>query len=341
MHSPQRKFRVVRICLLIGLLLLMVVLHLPTSSVVTNAAPLEITPMAYLPVIANSKPPVTPPPPGNWLAYVNYYRATANLPAVTENPTWSYGDWLHARYIVKNNELQHTEDTSNQWYTPEGKAAAQSSNLAGSYNVNETDEWAIDAWMQAPFHAVGALDPALAKVGYGSYREADGGLQMGAGLDVIRGLTYPLPPEIVYPIEWPADGMTVPIRLHWGEYPSPLTSCPGYSSPSGLPIILQIGPSNVTPSVTAHSFFQGSSALEHCVFDETSYSNPDLSQQNLGRSILNARSAIVLIPRAPLSAGATYTISITTNGRTYTWSFSISSTPHAAQTTPVQSGMVR
>jgi len=255
----------------------------------------------------------------------------AALPPVTENASWSYGNWLHAHYMVKNDVIQHTEDPSNPWYTPEGLAAAQSSNLAGHHNVNTSDKWAIDAWMQAPFHAVGILDPQLLQVGYGSYREANGGLQMGAGLDVIRGLGH-IPPSVEFPIKWPSDGASVPLTLHWGEYPSPLTSCPGYSSPSGLPIILQIGPGNLTPNVTSHLFMQGSTPLEHCVFDETSYSNPDSSQQSLGRGILDSRDAIILIPRNPLTPGASYTVSITVSGKTHTWSFSVSG---AAQTVSV------
>jgi len=87
-----------------------------------------------------------------------------------------------------NDYMGHGEDPDNPWYTPEGLAAAQSSNAAVSHDVDATDEYAIDAFMGGPFHAVGILDPALLQTGYGSYREADGGYQMGAALDVIRGL---------------------------------------------------------------------------------------------------------------------------------------------------------
>lgn len=62
-------------------------------------------------------------------------------------------------------------------------------------------------------------------------------------------------------------------------------------------------------------------ACEHCVFDETNYTNPDSSAQSLGRSILNSRDAIVIMPREPLVSGARYTVSITVNGTEYTWSF--------------------
>lgn len=292
----------------------------------------------FLPLVVKPCPSVAMPSSGNWLDYLNYYRATACLSPVTENPVLSDGDHKHAIYIVKNNVLQHDEDPNNPWYTPEGQRAAQESNLAGNNNANTPDGWAIDTWMQAPFHSVGVLDPRLAQVGYGSYREADGGLQMGAALNVVAGLDYRK--NATYPVIWPGNGTTIPIRFHWGEYPSPLTSCPGYSAPSGLPLVIQIGPGYLTPAVSATSFTQNDQPLEHCVFDETTYSNPDGILQGLGRDILNGRDAIVLIPRSPLSAGATYAASITANGKTYTWSFSISGAAQA-QEDRSSSGFVR
>ena len=44
-----------------------------------------------------------------------------------------------------------------------------------------------------------------------------------------------------------------------------------------------------------------------------------------GRQILGSRDAIILMPQQPLVAGQTYTVSITSNGTTYTWSFTASS----------------
>jgi hypothetical protein len=302
-----------------GLLTLLIALTIVLSPHVVDTAHGQrdaLQPVAFLPIVIGPSLP-------DWLDYVNFYRTMANLPAVSENQAWSHGNDLHGRYSVKNDILIHDEDPGNPWYTPEGQAAARASNLAGHYAVDATYQYAIDSWMQAPFHAVGILDPELYQVGYGDYREADGGLQMGAGLDVIRGLGS-LPPSIVFPVIWPADGETVPLTLHWGEYPSPLTSCPGYSDPSGLPIILQIGQGGLTPNVTAHGFSENGTPLQHCVFDETSYSNPDSTQQSLGRAILDSRDAIVLIPRSQLTPGSSYDVTITANGQTYNWTFTVS-----------------
>jgi hypothetical protein len=299
----------------------------PGSSARAEEAP---TPpyRTFVPMIANGtsfgdSPHLYPPLPAeDWLAELNYYRSMAGLPSLVENGCFSGDDWYHARYIVKTDVLDHLEDPANPWYTPQGNQAAQTGNLTASSDSAASDTYAVQSWMQAPFHALGILDPSLQQVGYSSYREADGGLQMGAVLDVLRGLGG-LPTGVHFPVTWPADGMTVPLQAHWGETPSPLTACPGYTAPTGLPILLQLGTGSVTPAVSAHSFSNKGTELEHCVFDETSYTNPDAAWQQLGRAILNARDAVVLVPRQPLVAGQAYRVSITANGQTYTWSFTV------------------
>jgi uncharacterized protein YkwD len=276
----------------------------------------------FTPTLTPSPAP-TSNPEDDWLSYTNYYRALAGLPPVSERAVWSSGAEKHARYMVKNDFIGHTEDPNNPWYSAHGMAAAQSSNVTASYDVNRGFRYAVDSWMQAPFHAIGILDPRLQQVGYGEYHEADGKYQMGAALDVTRGRGG-ISPAVQFPIAWPSDGVSVPLNLYWGENPDPLTSCPGYTAPAGLPVILQLGAGNVTPNLTAHSFTKAGEALEYCIFDETSYTNPDMAQQQRVRSTLNTRDAIVLIPRAPLERGSQYDVSITSNGQTYTWSFSVS-----------------
>ena len=74
-------------------------------------------------------------------------------------------------------------------------------------------------------------------------------------------------------------------------------------------------------SVTDSALMQAATSLEHCVFTESTYRNPDGNLQARGRAVLDTRDAIVLIPRYPLVAGATYTVSLTANGQFYQWSF--------------------
>lgn len=284
----------------------------------------------FFPVVVGAESSGAPRTIPAWLQQLNGYRALARLPQLSLNSNWAEGGWNHSRYMVKNNQVAHQEDKDNPWYTPEGDQAAHSSNLLGSTSTSLQDKTAIGLWMQAPFHALGMLDPRLSQVGYGSFREQDGGLQMGAALDVLRGRGE-MPADLQYPVAWPADGANIPLNSYTGgEYPDPLSPCQGYKTPVGLPIILQVGAGEKTPKVGAHSFRQGSNQLEHCIFGETSYTNPDGGAQELGRNLLASRDAIVLIPRSPLTPGKTYTVSITADGRTYSWSFQVAVTQDLA-----------
>jgi len=258
-----------------------------------------------------------------WLKRVNFYRALAALPPVAEEPALSATVAQHARYMVAHDVIQHTQNRRRSWATPEGAAAAAVSNLAGSLSPLEPDFWAVDTWMQGPFHAIGILDPALQQVGFGIYRAPDGKMiQTAAALDVIRGRGS-RPATVAYPIVWPADGATVPIGSHRFEYPSPLTSCRGYTAPTGLALIVQMGPGDEVPRVTRTGIWDGERWLEHCVFDESTYRNRNGDEERLGRSILGARDAIVLIPREPLNYGSRYRVQMDANGQLIDWTFSV------------------
>src|SRR6266850_2897581 len=103
----------------------------------------------------------------SWLDRVNFYRASASLPPVIEDPALSGAVLQHARYMVLHGVVKHSQKRRDSGATPEGAAAAAGSNLAGSIHSSEPDSWAVDTWMQAPFHALGILDPALEHVGFG------------------------------------------------------------------------------------------------------------------------------------------------------------------------------
>lgn len=259
-----------------------------------------------------------------WLERLNFYRATASLQPVVEDPALSRAVRQHVHYMVAHGVVRHSQGRGDRWATPEGAAAAAVSTLAGSSRATEPDWWAVDLWMQAPFHALGLLDPALRTVGFGIERAPGGKVQTAAGLDAIRGRRVAAAGAATYPVIWPANGATVPIAAHTGESPSPLTSCPGYEAPAGLPLIVQLGSGARVPRVTGSWVVEGDTPLEHCVFDEGTYRNRDAAQQQLGRLILASRNAIVLIPRAPLKPRTRYRAVVDVNGRRIDWAFSIS-----------------
>ncbi len=300
-------------------------IFLDNISLQAQYAPPTQTTAAFLPAILN--PPATPIPQPPWLAYFNLFRQENGLPLLAENPAWSNGGWLHSRYMVKNDYVGHSEDPGNPWYTPEGLAAAQNGNVFVTTLINAPDELAINFWMAGPFHNIPMMDPRLATTGFGSYREADGGWQYGATLDVARGRTN-TPAPGTYPLEYPPNGGQSWLVSYDGyEFPDPLTPCPGYGLPTGPPVILQLGTGGITPNVTAASLTANGSPLQICHYNETNYTHPDPTMQNIGRFILNSRDAIVIMPRNPFIVGQSYTASITANGQTTTWSFVITAAP--------------
>lgn len=282
----------------------------------------------YLPILRDSTAPTFNPNP-TWLTYLNLFREQANLNHLVENEEWANGAFLHSRYMVKNNYITHYENPDNLWYTDEGFNAGRNSNVFVSSYDGTTDEMAINFWMMGPFHAISMLDPQLQQTSLGSYRENIGGWEMGATLDVLRG-KQGIPPGTTFPLMYPGDGGQTWLRKYTGnEWPDPLTSCPGYSEPSGPPIMLQIGDGSQTPNVTDYRLSSGGSSLPACLFDETSYVNPDNGTQSTGRAVLNSRDAIIIMPRDPLVSGHQYDVSVTVNGSNIEWSFSVGSSPLA------------
>ena len=274
--------------------------------------------------VAGGPPPVnvSPGDAKPWLARVNQFRALAGLPPVTENPEWSDGCQKHAQYMATNDFIGHTETEGAPGVTVEGLACAQKGNVFISSNPNTPETRSIDSWITGPFHALGIIDPKLRLVAFGAATDDAGRFRYGAALDVLRGLDSSVRPT--YPVRFPGDGGLMPLRLYDGtESPDPLTSCPGYTAPTGPPIVLQLGSFSFVPNVTASSFSQDGTPLDRCIYDETTYQNPDANAQSLSRAILDSRGAVVLMPRAPLSGGASYTVGITHSGVAHQWSFTV------------------
>ncbi len=307
-----------------------------------------LTPIAYLPSVykspATATPTVTPTPTATptatptltgptqppedapWPQQVGYIRTLAGLSGVTENSAFTDGCFNHARYMVKTDDVNHEEDSASPWYSEAGNMAALNSVLFVYGDTVIAPRMVFNSWMTGAFHGVTLIDPRWQTTGYGSYAEAIGEWRFGACMDVNRGLGA-VPAGVTYPVVWPGDGATIPVLRFVGpEAPDPLTSCPGYTSPTGPPIYLLAGDGTTTPTVTAHAFQVDGGDLDHCVFDESTYTNPDANRQQVGRAVLGARDAVILLPKAPLVTGKSYTVSITVDGVARTWSFNTPAT---------------
>jgi hypothetical protein len=253
-----------------------------------------------------------------WLDRLNSWRASTNLPMLYENTQWSQGDYNHALYMVKNDLITHYETPGVPYYTTAGAIAAQNSNIQVSSTTNTSDVQAIDWWMQAPFHAMGLMDPRLMSTGFGSYREVKSGWQEGAAVDTLRGNSWS---GGQYPVYFPGNGASEPLTTYGGgEYPDPLQACPGYSASTGLPVFIEVG-GNVATSASAHSFTGNGVALQHCVIDSNS---PYVG------SGLTGRGGVIVVPRQPLQWGVKYVVALTVNGTPYTWSFTVGNFVHCA-----------
>jgi hypothetical protein len=221
--------------------------------------------------------------------------------------------------MVETGTVAHAEDPASSAYTPAGNAAAAVSELI-AFSWANSDANAIDGLVEGPFHALGLLDPSLATAGFAGYRGA--GTAIGSAFDFLpgagRGATRPAGSG---PVTWPADGARLPLSTAApGEYPDSLTAC-GYAQPAGVPLIFEYGEGGGATRVGAHALLRDGAPVAHCVFDASSYTNPDPAAQALGRAILGDFSAVVIVPRRPLAPGSTYTVHLVVDGQPYSWSF--------------------
>jgi hypothetical protein len=223
--------------------------------------------------------------------------------------------------------LMHEENPSKPGYSAEGLKAARASDVMFQPRNKMTEgqlmAQAIQWWISGPFHRAQLVNPELKQVGFGQYCE--GRLCVSAmntisdaPVATIGGRSF------AAPIEVPPDGATVKTPGFGGEWPSPVSSCPGY--PSQAPAItLNIG-INVPAKVTDAHLTQTSGAaagtiIDTCVYDSDGYTNPNAGDQARAREVLRSFGEVVMMVRDPLAGGETYRVAMTVNGKQYAWSF--------------------
>ncbi len=319
-----------------------------TARATHRATPVAIAPRFVPERPASAMPTMSPRAEGTpaaagsstgWLAILNLYRTRLNVPPVDEDPALSSGCFAHSKYLVTNYEpmfarninlgsLLHTEDESKPGYSAEGLKAARASDVMFQGKRTFTSEQrmtrAIQSWIAGPFHRPQIVNPNLKQVGYGEYC---GEIVCAASLDWRSDL--PLTPAggghpFASPIEVPPDGATVKPGGYSGEWPNPVSSCPGY--PKDAPAItLQLGvwvPATITDgSLTQTSGAAAGTKIGTCPYDSRSYTNPDPGTQEHGRAVLKSFGQVVMMVRDPLIGGESYRVAMTVNGKQYSWSF--------------------
>lgn len=271
---------------------------------------------------ASAASPTPIPADAPWLSVVNYYRAMAGLGPVTENPSWSDGAYKHSCYMLLNG-ISHDEVPGRPGYTAEGRAAGQSGNVAVTSVLDAPARRSIELWLTGPFHAIGVLRHNLTQTGFGLCRNpATSPYKSAATLDVLRGLDRNKP-RPSWPIVFPGNGTTTNLDRFVAESPDPRTFC-GWSGGGGLPVIAMMPEtfSSVTGSITGPT-----GPLQTCVLHQGNTSG-------VAASILGGDHAAVVMPRNPLLPG-TYQVTVTTNVRTVSWSFTVDPNVADAPLTPI------
>ncbi len=280
--------------------------------------------------------------PESWLARVNMYRAMDQLPPIASDPSLTAGAQNHAVYLIKNFAKQVRAGTANSadmnsepskrpFSTSQGRNVAPHSEIDFTFGKHQSVEEAIDRSMKGPHHRMLLLNPELQRIGYGYYCEDGLCAQVVDGEDGIA--REPVDPDKEVAIEFPPANSTLSLNDLPQESPDPLTACPGYKFPAGLPITFQIG-AYAGARLSAYSIVRtdtpGAAPIEACGFDAFSYRNPSRSQMEVVVGGLKAFSAVVVIPRHPLAPGS-YRATVTVNDRDYGWSFTIAPGESAAR----------
>jgi hypothetical protein len=124
-------------------------------------------------------------------------------------------------------------------------------------------------------------------------------------------------------VVWPGDGSAVPlVRFAGIESPDPLSSCPGWTANSGLPLLIHR--SRPTEVVSATLTDGNRPGPKICALTALTYSNPKALDQAQGRTLLQQGDAI-LLPKAPLTPGHLYRVQVALrDGEALDWHFAVS-----------------
>lgn len=248
---------------------------------------------------------------------INAFRKVVGQSAVKIDADLSKACQAHASYLIQNQELadkgkldMHNEDPKLPGFSEAGRKAAKSSVVA--QGTGDKAISGIDLWLNSYFHRTGFLDPALARIGVGVAQKGRSWalvIDDTNGREAAKGSTV-----VVYPVDKQKDVSPL-FSMGWPEYPNPIPDN-GDAKKAGQPITVAFFQAK-TPTIknaTATLTDDQSKEVEHWL------SWPEKpAVKGFGNNLIG------LIPKAPLKANTTYTVTVKAqvNGSDWkkTWSF--------------------
>jgi tetratricopeptide (TPR) repeat protein len=250
------------------------------------------------------------------LDLVNAARAGAGLPAIVEDPALDESTQAHAHYYLFNVNDQsvsglgiHTEQQNLTGFTgADSTARAQHFGYKGDRTAEVIDHVfgpaaSIDDWTNSVFHRFPILEPETQSMGFGEARLGLLSIQL-----IDFGLAAPShAAAVVYPLDNQKD---VPAAFVGNEIPDPAPQ--GAQYPLGYPLTLETGAGAMLAVSTGRLL--GPDGQQVVAYE-----------LRPGSALVNF--AWALLPAAPLTPGATYTVEVigTLDGNRYTkrWSFTV------------------
>ncbi|GGR78163.1 CAP domain-containing protein [Deinococcus sedimenti] len=286
----------------------------PASGEQQPVGPGRPTPTPPRPVVTTA-PPAAAAPVSPLLAGLNRVRARAGMPAVKAEAAWQGGCAGHARYLVREDRAEHRQDPASPFRSAAGEACAPGHYFVSS-RADATPERALRYWVGGAFHLPQLLDPRLTRVAAGVAHDEGGGFRSAVVLDVRRGLTG----AARYPVRYPAPGQAAPtLTAVTGEWPDALAGCPPRPV-RGAPIALLLGPAR-PQDVTAASLSVNGRRAGACLLTASTFNGANDSETRVGRGVLAAQGGALVLPDAPLPAGADVEVRFVTARGPVSWSF--------------------
>lgn len=284
------------------------------------------TPVAAAPppVATPAATPQAGPTPTNNIAvdgrnWINYRRAQAGVPAVAENAQINIAALGHSEYLRTNNLMSHDQKAGNPGFT--GATLKDRLNAAGytipptgyaygeviSGATNGSGFYMAEELITAIYHRFVMFEPKFREIGTGAATSANRYNYFTADFATRGGFGPGIAANTV--VTWPFNGQTgvTPNFRSDSEEPDPVPNIDNV----GYPISVH---ANIDAPVTMQTFTvrpRGGANLQVQVVNSS--------------ATATQRTAIAIVPLAPLAAATTYEVSFsgTVNGNPVTrdWSF--------------------